>query len=77
MQIQPHWSKTLVLSQIPVCVKVSVGLQSGIRGIMKLPNKSDVILNTDSPNSAEQVEFIEAQYICTCKSTYTKGYALN
>lgn len=34
------------------------------------------MLNTDSPDSAEQVEFVEAQYIGTCKSAYIKGYAL-
>ena len=36
---------------------------NGTQFIMELPNKFDVILNTDSPNSAEQVEFIEVQYI--------------
>ena len=50
---------------------------NGTQSIMELPNKSDVILNTDSLDSAEQVEFIEAQYIGTCKSAYTRGYALN
>lgn len=44
-------------------------------GIMELPNKPDVILNTDSPDSTEQVEFVEAQYIGICKSADTLGYA--
>ena len=45
-------------------------------GIMELPNKSDVMINTDSPDSVEQVNFIKTQYIGTCKSAYTKRYAL-
>ena len=25
----------------------------------------------------KQVKFLTSQYICTCKSAYTKGYAIN
>ena len=47
-----------------------------MRSIMELLTKFYVMLNTDSPDSAEQVKFIEAQYMGTCKSSYTKWYAL-
>ena len=53
----------------------------GVEGFSISENNESLLLNCRAKKKYEivnkQVKFLTSQYICTCKSAYTKGYALN